>query len=306
MDRDAAIALIRASELAPRAELIAEQLWSGARLRATRDASAGQALVSRFGGAPVLPRGAGWPTWDSTAYHQSGIEYCRRNIAQYNNEPVWAPEIAKHEEAIRANPTPLQFLGMLRLPEVAAYKDELALPADGALLFFYDVRTFASSFKPEARGSWRVIHAPESALELRTPPAGAETDFHPARLSFELLYNLPRDIRGATGEEDLCAFDNADYERLYIGLGGNDHRQPVHQLDAAPAEVQDDPFLECEQNDRETSADDGFWRLLLQVDTDEHGPGWSWGDSGRLYFCMREGDLRAGRFDRGWCVNQSS
>jgi hypothetical protein len=36
MDRDAAIALIRASELAPRAELIAEQLWSGVRL--ARDA----------------------------------------------------------------------------------------------------------------------------------------------------------------------------------------------------------------------------------------------------------------------------
>jgi uncharacterized protein YwqG len=96
------------------------------------------------------------------------------------------------------------------------------------------------------------------------------------------------------------------YERLYVELGGNDHLQPVHQLDGAPAEVQDHPFLECEQNDRETSADDGLWRLLLQVDTDEHGPGWSWGDSGRLYFCMRENDLAAGRFDRGWCVNQSS
>ncbi len=26
------------------------------------------------------------------------------------------------------------------------------------------------------------------------------------------------------------------------------------------------------------------WRLLLQIDSDEDGPGWMWGDLGRIYF----------------------
>jgi uncharacterized protein YwqG len=44
------------------------------------------------------------------------------------------------------------------------------------------------------------------------------------------------------------------------------------------------------------------WRLLLQVDqVDSDEPvGMMWGDLGRLYFMMRDEDLRAGRFDRVW------
>ncbi len=46
------------------------------------------------------------------------------------------------------------------------------------------------------------------------------------------------------------------------------------------------------------------WRLLLQLDTDEDGPGWMWGDSGRIYYWIRRGDLAAGAFDRTWLVLQ--
>ena len=46
------------------------------------------------------------------------------------------------------------------------------------------------------------------------------------------------------------------------------------------------------------------WRLLLQIDTDED-VGWMWGDSGRVYYWIREQDLRAGRFEKVWSVLQS-
>jgi uncharacterized protein YwqG len=48
----------------------------------------------------------------------------------------------------------------------------------------------------------------------------------------------------------------------------------------------------------------GDWGLLLQVDSDYGRLGSRWGDGGTLYFCMPEGDLRAGRFDRVQAVTQ--
>lgn len=42
------------------------------------------------------------------------------------------------------------------------------------------------------------------------------------------------------------------------------------------------------------------WNLLLQLDSDEAGPGWMWGDVGRLCFWIRDEDLAARRFERVW------
>ena len=46
------------------------------------------------------------------------------------------------------------------------------------------------------------------------------------------------------------------------------------------------------------------WRLLLQIDTDEAGPGWMWGDVGRIYFWIRHQDLAARRFADVWLILQ--
>jgi uncharacterized protein YwqG len=45
------------------------------------------------------------------------------------------------------------------------------------------------------------------------------------------------------------------------------------------------------------------WRLLLQVDSDENAT-MMWGDTGRVYFWMRDEDLRAARFERVWTILQ--
>lgn len=34
-------------------------------------------------------------------------------------------------------------------------------------------------------------------------------------------------------------------------------------------------------------------------------PDMEWGDTGRLYFWVREADLQAGALDRAWCILQS-
>jgi uncharacterized protein YwqG len=48
------------------------------------------------------------------------------------------------------------------------------------------------------------------------------------------------------------------------------------------------------------------WRLLLQIDTDDEGPGWMWGDVGRVYFWVKQHDLESLRFDDAWLILQCS
>jgi len=45
------------------------------------------------------------------------------------------------------------------------------------------------------------------------------------------------------------------------------------------------------------------WRLLLQIDSDERSK-MMWGDVGRIYYWIRNSDLREGLWDRVWLVLQ--
>jgi uncharacterized protein YwqG len=46
------------------------------------------------------------------------------------------------------------------------------------------------------------------------------------------------------------------------------------------------------------------WRLLLQIDTDEEGPGWMCGDVGRIYFWIKMQDLAMRQFGKVWLIFQ--
>jgi uncharacterized protein YwqG len=45
------------------------------------------------------------------------------------------------------------------------------------------------------------------------------------------------------------------------------------------------------------------WRLLFQIASEADGD-FMWGDSGNLYFMIREADARAARFDNVWLLSQ--
>ena len=46
------------------------------------------------------------------------------------------------------------------------------------------------------------------------------------------------------------------------------------------------------------------WRLLLQIDTDEQGDSFGWGDGGRLYYWMRREALERRDFATAWLILQ--
>jgi hypothetical protein len=322
MNRDEAIAAIRVSALGDRLERLLPHLLPSVRIDTARDPASARVLVSRFGGFAALPPSLPWPEWNSGPLHERWIAYSVEASKQRGvSQRFWNEQIARYEGLVRDNPKPIHFVAMIRLAEAAPHASLVGLPSDGTLLFFYDVERSQGSFWPEARGAWRVIYAPEDTdLRLVEKPPAHIPEFVPSRLSFTLQYSLPEDLRSVTGDDDLCVYGNPDYEAVHATLLGGAARAVIHQLGGAPQEVQHDLFRTCQlassgvdcgrpednANPRVKQLESGAadWRLILQIDSDDEGPGWMWGDSGRLYFCLREDDLTHRRFDRAWCVEQ--
>lgn len=325
MNRDSAMGLLRFSKLSSRFKKIEPYLAPSLRIRTTRDPAAGKALVSRFAGHGVLPRGASWPLWDSGPLCRWWIEWCQARMKHGRGSTSFQQrQIERHEAQMRDNPKPIDFLAMIRLADIAPHAGLVGLPERGALLFFYDVQRMLGSFQPEARGGWRILYVEsEDDLVLVEQPPILHPDFQPSTLSFELEYALPEDIREATGDDDLRCYGNPEYARVHNTLRGIGDKHPIiHQLGGPPAEVQNGLFHQCQlasngvcvgspedrqrQLDRVRALEPGIadWRLVLQIDSDEPGLGWMWGDLGRLYFCLRRDDLAARRFDRSWCSEQ--
>lgn len=249
--------------------------------------------ASRFGGEPDMPPGAAWPNKDGV---------------------------------------PLGFVGQIRLSDVPASPAREALPARGRLLFFYDVRDGGAAwgFDPADAGSWAVLYTPdESALERTPLPEalleimeewGEGEPFTVAPLTFEPSLTLPGyEALGLELSED----DAEKYFELLEELGGESEEEesgPLHQLLGHAAEVQGEMASECQlvsngiylggdkpiDEARVKALEPGAadWRLLLQIDTDEDGPDWMWGDCGRLYFWIRRDDLARRDFSGVWMILQ--
>ena len=253
-------------------------LRSSIRITATRLPYDGANLKSKFAGSPLLPGNIPWPTLDP-------------------------------------RPSPLRFITQLHLADLPPLTS-IPLPLDGLLLFFYrddeDV-----SFDPRSIGSGRVIYVPQGQI----PPAPKEP---PARkrpyvnssLDFALEWTLPSDPHEYGVDISRDALQR--YAQLLQDLYGES--PTIHRLGGYPQPIQYDMRLEAQlatngifvgdassYNDpRRIALQEGAadWQLLLQIDTDEDGPGWMWGDVGRLYFWGRRQDLVRGNFDKVWCCEQ--
>ena len=73
-----------------------------------------------------------------------------------------------------------------------------------------------------------------------------------------------------------------------------------------PARIERDPYPPKKKDaNRAKKLEAGArdWRLLFQVESDGNAK-MMWGDAGRLYFWIRDEDLRAARFYRTWLVFQ--
>jgi len=250
---------------------------------------------SRIGGVPDLPQGTEWPRWLPSAQ--------RDNILGQPRNPE--------------HPEPLGFIAQIDLRDVPRIDD--ALPESGWLYFFYDRYDEPWGFDPADRGCCRVLYADcdRSALVRAEPPADADPEHlaDSCRVEFSAQLTIPNDLE--TIEYDTPAFEA--YEALREELTGSDG-STLHRLLGHPEVVQNPMELECQlaSNGVNCGGPEGYespraqelapgardWRLLLQIDTDEDGPGWMWGDVGRIYFWIKRDDLTSLQFQDVWLIFQ--
>lgn len=195
---------------------------------------------------------------------------------------------------------PMQFLAQINCREIAAQRALTGLPADGLLQFYQsdhgnETRTlfFASGI------DLRPAEVPEliTSRELLLPQFGVE---------FAILPTIPHSEAEEYKALKLSEEDDELLQETQAVWASEiqSEQHGLHQIGGYPDAVQGDVFTEVEfytagkkSSWDEAAARASQWRLLLQFDTDGDLDV-MWGDAGMIYFCVREDDLRAGRFER--------
>jgi uncharacterized protein YwqG len=303
MNRDVAIQAIRKSVFREHADELISGLRESVRIDARQTVEALlPSGVSRFGGNPDLPRGFEWPRWMGS------------HIVRVD---------PRTQQATRSEPkdSPLHFIAQIRVADLPGDCAD-GLPRSGWLCFFYDVDNQPWGFDPAERQGWRVCHFDADAADLvRTsrPQPDAFTN-HPCALHFACEWTLP-DWHSYTFS-DSTELEDEDLFELLAELNGPSYERgaAMHRMLGSPQAIQGDMQLECQLASHGIYLGSGSghetpqakaievgasnWRLLLQIDSDEENAGWMWGDAGRIYYWIREQDLRAGAFDDCWFVLQ--
>jgi len=213
-------------------------------------------------------------------------------------------------------PVPLGFIAQIDLSKTPRVSD--MLPESGWLYFFYDRSSQPWGFDPADRGACRVVYVDcdRSTLQSIKPPDDADADHLAACRAVEAtaMLSLPGELPNV--EYGTAAYKAYEQLREQLAPAGG----ILHQLVGLAGEIQHPMEEECQlvTNGLYCGDSTGYespqaaalrpgaadWRLLLQIDTDEDGPGWMWGDCGRIFFWIREQDLRSRRFDDVWLILQ--
>lgn len=254
--------------------------------------------ITRFGGEPDLPADVAWPTW----VHPGRSGRSR----------------------------PLSFFVQIDLSSVAGGTD-LALPADGLLLFFCDLG-------PDGRGTWglhhdehagsRVLHVPAAGLRRRVAPAGTHS-YQENLLRPVLVTTTPDVLALGRLEEDDGPEDDLDYvtydqfdrrveDHILRAMPAGWVPSGRHQLGGHPRAIQLTVEARCLQAASNIVRRDGSldlatwdrvkdqadqWRLLFQLDSD-YLLSAMWGDAGTLYWAAHRDHLRSHRWDQVWFTFQ--
>jgi uncharacterized protein YwqG len=240
---------------------------------------------SKLGGCPDIPKRREWPLW--------------------------------HEEA-------LAFLGQIDLAEISGYSCCKAFPSFGRLYFFYDVEQSTWGFDPSDKGSWRVIYSSAPCADLvrrAQPPEIPEHALYRSCVpSFYQTLSIPGYESIFISQLDLTAKELHLYADFLESFSATQAQSDsAHQILGFPEEIQGEMQLQCQlvSNGLYCGNERGyktalarklewgavFWRLLLQLDSDEN-VGMMWGDLGKLYFWILDEDLGNLNFDNVWMILQ--
>ncbi len=221
----------------------------------------------------------------------------------------------------------LDLLLQICLADIRGPHQNNRLPGDGVLSFFYDLEDQPWGYDPKNLHGFYVSYFDSRDLVVTENP-NVEYVLPSMGLNFFRVRTLPRQGSRAydrlVGRIDADLADRyfdfvEDFERNQYPPGGGMHRFFGHS-----ANIQGDMQLEAQlvtnglycgdssgyNNPRRRELEGGVedWTLLLQLDSDElsdHGDAEiMWGDTGMLYFWMRQQDLERGSFQKVWMTMQ--
>ncbi|WP_422510215.1 YwqG family protein [Stenotrophomonas sp. GZD-301] len=267
------------------------QPWLRPRIGFSRTADADAPIgASRIGGGPDVPADFQWPTH---------------------------------------NGRPLDFMLQINLADLQGLQSGLDLPTQGLLSFFYDAQEQPWGYDPAHRDGHCAVLFDAGDLQ-RLPAPDPETALPPAALGFHQAWSLPHPFSGDGArmleafQADGVAWDEDAVEDDYYDLVDTvaDHGAPRagerHGLGGYSHNVQGDMQLEAQlvshglycgdqtgyQDPRRAALEAAStdWALLLQLDSDDEA---MWGDSGMLYWWIRQSDLAARDLSRTWMRLQS-
>lgn len=243
---------------------------------------------SKLGGRPDLPAGVEWP--EATT---AGVEIA------------------------------LPFVAQINLAQVHHHDVEGLLPESGMLYFFYYSYNYGDYFSPV---NWRVLYhsGTDAAYSPSSPPKPIppHLEYNPRALKFTTEVTLPRPetcFIGAPGDtsaklgltqEEWDTYIQLLYElrankSMHQMLGYSDDAQP-YAMENGYENVRDkffpgsSPFKSLTPDEQNEEFFQG--RLLLQIDEEKSIKmriGY-----GRLYFFVREQDLKAKDFSKVWVTEQ--
>jgi uncharacterized protein YwqG len=217
----------------------------------------------------------------------------------------------------------LNFLAQINFRSTVALPNTPAFPERGVLFFFYDIETSPWGHDPDEASQWRVLYVEdERTCGKCAPPEEIEYDdpLSSQRISPRVSKSFPSHVEAQDCGLDVREDEAKAYYQVLHAVTGNPDR-PVHQMLGWPGEIQPGGAMQlcCQVASNgfhcESSRDylrpevsqiaDGWkdWQLLLQLDSDDKSD-MMWHDVGRLYFWIREQDLRERKFGSTWVMLQ--
>jgi uncharacterized protein YwqG len=212
-------------------------------------------------------------------------EPSEKPITRLGGSPNMPSEIAW---PTRRSGDPLSFLAQIDLSGLPVCEG-LPLPRTGSLLFFCDAEYLPDPSDPQdVKDGIKVVYRPTSLSDcvLRSTPHGLDSEYIFQGWSLNPRLDLTAPAQDIWEIESLHLSDAESfaYSDLFAQVSSPDGS--VHRLGGYPNQVQ---YSKIEP------ADD--WQLLLQLDSEDQA-GMMWGDMGKLYFTIRETDLKSLSFEQ--------
>lgn len=252
---------------------------------------------SKIGGKPDLPSEQNW-------------------VFETNNEIVIEKKYFFFNKKTQIEITkPLSFVAQINLSEIQNYDIENLLPKKGMLYFFYTAEQNAWGFDISDKNKFKVLFydGDLSNLKSREFPESLENfgKFKCCELSFESEISLPcsdNEIYTILNEKenDLIFDELLNEENINKLLGHSDIIQNEMEMECElvtngiycgdPSGYENPKAKELEPNAKD-------WQLLFQIDSNDDAE-MMWGDCGRLYFWIKNEDLKNKIFDNCWVILQ--